>query len=47
MKNMIKNAGIFMAAFGLGSLFYSYANSHPLKTRKALRNIENMMKDLM
>lgn len=46
MANMKMAASFALASIGVGSLMYSYAKMHPLKTKKAINDMKNMVKDL-
>jgi len=44
-KDMTLLASIAFAGIGLGAAAYTYAQKHPVKTRRIASDMKNMMKD--
>lgn len=43
---MKKNMLMVALGMGAGACAYKYLSEHPIKTKKAMQNIQNMIKDL-
>lgn len=47
MNKLARNTLLMAMAFGAGAYANSYMRNHPIKTKRAIKTMEMMVKDLM